>query len=240
MESDRIRAVTDFSKDIAVDASAGTGKTATLIARVTNLFLAKRDLLPDRVLMLTFTEKAAAEMKARVVEGWELLVSACRACGSVAEAAAAMAAWNTLIRIPEGAYPSLDALRARAEEMADGVGRLSVTTFHSFCRRILLSFPAEAGVDPRFEVLPEGESSDAWDDAFRAFLRAEFGRDEVDPLWDAVLSRAGRQDDVWAVIRRLCLSQRDLLARETLDFGEPADFLSHLSGAYAGPVDWFR
>src|SRR5512135_1698997 len=221
MESDRIRAVTDFSKDIAVDASAGTGKTATLIARVTNLFLAKRDLLPDRVLMLTFTEKAAAEMKARVVEGWELLVSACRACGSVEEAAAA---WNTLIRVPPGAYPSLDDLRARAEEMADGVGRLSVTTFHSFCRRVLLSFPAEAGVDPRFEVLPEGESSDAWDDAFRAFLRAEFGREETDPLWEVVLSRAERQDDVWAVVRRLCLSQRDLLARETLDFGEPADF----------------
>ncbi len=240
MESDRIRAVTDFSRDIAVDASAGTGKTATLIARVTNLFLAKRDLLPDRVLMLTFTEKAAAEMKARVVEGWELLVSACRACGTVDEAQAAIAAWNTLVRVPAEAYQSLDDLRARAEEMADGVGRLSVTTFHSFCRRILLSFPAEAGVDPRFEVLPEGESSDAWDDAFRAFLRAEFGREEIDPLWNAVLSRAGRQEDVWAAVRRLCLSQRDLLARESLDFGEPADFLSWLRREYAGAVDWFR
>ncbi len=239
MESDRIRAVTDFSRDMAVDASAGTGKTATLIARVTNLFLAQRDLLPDRVLMLTFTEKAAAEMKARVVEGWELLVSACRSCGSVEEAATAMTAWNTLVRVPEGTYASLDDLRARAEEMADGVGRLSVTTFHSFCRRILLSFPAEAGVDPRFEVLPEGESSDAWDDAFRAFLRAEFGREETDPLWEAVLSRAGRQDDVWAVVRRLCLSQRDLLARESLDFGEPADFLAFLRRRYEAPVAWF-
>ncbi len=240
MEGDRIRAVTDFTRDIAVDASAGTGKTATLIARVTNLFLAKRELLPDQVLMLTFTEKAAAEMKARVVEGWELLLSACRASGTVDDAAAAMAAWNTLVRVPEGAYPSLDDLRVRAEQMADGVGRLSVTTFHSFCRRILLSFPAEAGVDPRFEVLPEGESSDAWDAAFRAFLRAEFGREETDPLWDVVLSRSGGQEAVWSVIRRLCLSQRDLLARESLDFGEPADFLSYLAREYAGPADWFR
>ncbi len=240
MESERIRAVTDFTRDIAVDASAGTGKTATLIARVTNLFLAKRELLPDQVLMLTFTEKAAAEMKARVVEGWELLVSACRSCGTVEDAAAAMAAWNTLVRVPEGAYPSLDDIRIRAEEMADGVGRLSVTTFHSFCRRILLSFPAEAGVDPRFEVLPEGESSDAWDAAFRAFLRAEFGREETDPLWDVVLSRSGGQEAVWSVIRRLCLSQRDLLGREPLDFGEPSDFLSYLAREYAGPADWFR
>ena len=240
MESDRIRAVTDFTRDIAVDASAGTGKTATLIARVTNLFLAKRDLSPDRVLMLTFTEKAAAEMKARVVEGWELLVSACRSCETVEEASAAMGTWNTLVRIPEGAYPSLDDLRARAEDIADGVGRLSVTTFHSFCRRILLSFPAEAGVDPKFEVLPEGESSDAWDSAFRAFLRAEFGREEVDPRWEVVLSRSGGQEAVWSVIRRLCLSQRDLLARGDLDFGEPADFLDFLRREYAGPADWFR
>src|SRR5512145_934087 len=212
MESDRIRAVTDFTRDIAVDASAGTGKTATLIARVTNLFLAKRDLLPDRVLMLTFTEKAAAEMKARVVEGWELLVSASRSCETVEEASAAMAAWNTLVRVPEGAYTSLDDLRARAGEMADGAGRLSVTTFHSFCRRILLSFPAEAGVDPKFEVLPEGESSDAWDAAFRAFLRSEFGGEKTDPAWERVLSVSQTQEAIWATIRRLCLSQRDLLA----------------------------
>ncbi|MGE5189206.1 MAG: UvrD-helicase domain-containing protein, partial [Gemmatimonadota bacterium] len=240
MESDRIRAVTDFARDIAVDASAGTGKTATLIARVTNLFLAKRDLQPDRVLMLTFTEKAAAEMKARVVEGWELLVSACRTCVTVEEAAAAMAGWNTLVRIPGEAYPAIGDLRARAEEMADGAGRLSVTTFHSFCRRILLSFPAEAAVDPKFEVVPEGESSDAWDAAFRAFLRAEFGREGIDPRWEVVLSRSGGQEAVWSLIRRLCLSQRDLLARGGLDFGEPADFLAYLRRQYAAPADWFR
>ena len=58
-ERDRRAAVTGFSRDLAVDASAGTGKTATLIARVTNLFLAKGDLGPDEVLLLTFTDKAA-------------------------------------------------------------------------------------------------------------------------------------------------------------------------------------
>jgi ATP-dependent helicase/nuclease subunit A len=240
MESDRLRAVTEFGRDVAVDASAGTGKTATLIARVTNLFLGKSDLLPDQVLLLTFTDKAAAEMKSRVVEGLELLLAACRSASSLEEVRETVATWNSLVRIPDGGDGGLETLRLRVEELVEGVGRLSVTTFHSFCRRILLSFPAEAGVDPRFEVLPDGEASDAWDGAFRAFLRSEFGGEKTDPSWEQVLSFAPGEDAVWAMIRRLCLSQRDLLAAGGLDFGSPADLLAYLRREYAEPVDWFR
>jgi ATP-dependent helicase/nuclease subunit A len=240
MERDRFAAVTDFSRDMALDASAGTGKTATLIARVTNLFLAKKELLPDRVLLLTFTEKAAAEMKSRVVEGWELLLSRCRSSESLDEIRDQMLSWNSLVRIPVDGYPAPTDLRNRVEEMVDSVGRLSVTTFHSFCRRILLSFPAEAGVDPRFEVIPEGEASDAWDDAFRKFLRSEFGRPETDPMWERVLARSSDQESVFGMIRRLCLYQRDLLGEGPLDFGTPSDFLDYARREYAGAVGWFR
>ncbi len=240
MESERVRAVTEFARDLAVDASAGTGKTATLIARVTNLFLEKSDVLPDQVLLLTFTDKAAAEMKSRVVEGLELLLAACRSASSFEEVRESVASWNSLVRIPGEGDGGLERLRERVEELVDGVGRLSVTTFHSFCRRILLSFPAESGVDPRFEVLPEGKASDAWDNAFRAFLRSEFAGEKTDPSWERVLSSARSQDTVWATIRRICLSQRDLLAAEELDFGSPADFLAYLRRKYAGTVAWFR
>ncbi len=240
MERDRYVAVTDFSRDMALDASAGTGKTATLIARVTNLFLAKKELLPDRVLLLTFTEKAAAEMKSRVVEGWELLLSSCRSSGSLDEIRDQVLSWNSLVRVPVDGYAVPTDLRIRVEEMVDGVGRLSVTTFHSFCRRILLSFPAEAGVDPRFEVIPEGEASDAWDDAFRKFLRSEFGRPETDPMWERVLSRTSNQESVFGMIRRLCLYQRDLLGEGPLDFGTPSDFLDYARREYAGAAGWFR
>ncbi|NNF83652.1 MAG: UvrD-helicase domain-containing protein, partial [Deltaproteobacteria bacterium] len=240
MERDRCVAVTDFSRDMALDASAGTGKTATLIARVTNLFLAKKDLLPDRVLLLTFTEKAAAEMKSRVVEGWELLLSRCRASESLDEIRDQVLSWNSLVRVPVDGYAAPTDLRIRVEEMVDSVGRLSVTTFHSFCRRVLLSFPAEAGVDPRFEVVPEGEASDVWDDAFRKFLRSEFGRPETDPMWERVLSRSSNQESVFGMIRRLCLYQRDLLGEGPLDFGTPPDFLDYARREYAGAAGWFR
>jgi ATP-dependent helicase/nuclease subunit A len=240
MEKDRVRAVTDFSRDMALDASAGTGKTATLTARLTNLFLAKKELVPDQVLLLTFTEKAAAEMKSRVVEVWELLLSCCRSLDSLDEIREQVLSWNSLVRVPMDGYAAPIDLRIRVEEMVDGVGRLSVTTFHSFCRRILLSFPAEGGVDPRFEVIPEGEASDAWDGAFRNFLKSEFGRPETDPMWERVLSRSSDQDSIFGMIRRLCLYQRDLLGEGALDFGTPSDFLDYARREYAGAVGWFR
>jgi ATP-dependent helicase/nuclease subunit A len=240
MIEDRLRAVTEFDRDMTVDASAGTGKTATLIARVTNLFLEKRDLAPENVLLLTFTEKAAGEMKARLMEGWELLLAACRSLPSVEAVRERMAAWNPLVVVPRDDDGSLESHRLRAAEMADGLNRLWVTTFHAFCAGILHAFPAEAGVDPLFEVLPEGASADAWERGFANFLRAEFGQAAVDPRWEHALSRAGSQGAVFAMIRRLALLQRDLLLEKALDFGSEEDLLAFLEEEHAAPVAWFE
>ena len=240
MRESREKAAGEFRRDLAVDASAGTGKTSTLVARATNLFLAHPGLSTDHVLLLTFTDKAAAEMKARVTEGWERLFAATQEADDIEEVGRRAAAWNPLVRVPRPVYPDFAALRLRVEEMVDGVGRLSVTTFHSFCARILRSFPAEAGVDPLFEVLPEAAAADAWDAAFRRFLQAEFGGEEVDPEWDRILSRLPDPSRAWQVIRRLCLFQRDLLRGPPPDFGSPADFLDFLAREHGPDVGYFR
>ena len=240
MRENREKAANEFRRDLAVDASAGTGKTSTLVARVTNLFLARPELSADHVLLLTFTDKAAAEMKARVTEGWERLFAATQETGSIDEVGRRAAAWNPLVRVPAPSYPDFPSLRRRVEEMVDGVGRLSVTTFHSFCARVLRSFPAEAGVDPLFEVLPETATADAWDAAFRKFLQVEFGGEEVLPEWERILSRLPDPSVAWRVIRRLCLFQRDLLRGPSPDFGSPEDFLGFLVREYAPSVDYFR
>ena len=240
MREKREIAAGEFRRDLAVDASAGTGKTSTLVARVTNLFLADPDLSADRVLLLTFTEKAAGEMKARVAEGWERLFAATQETDDVEEVRRRAADWNPLVRVPAGAYADFAGLRRRVEEMADSAGRLSVTTFHSFCARVLRSFPAEAGVDPLFEVLPEGASSDAWDAAFRRFLRDEFGGEEVHPEWERILTRLPDPARAWSVIRRLCLHQRDLLLGPPPDFGSPRDFLDFLVREHGPDVAYFR
>ena len=239
MKESRERAAFEFGRNLSVDASAGTGKTATLVARVTNLFLARPDLLPDEVLLLTFTDKAAAEMKARVTGGWERLFAAAQETDDPAVVSLRAAAWNPLVRVPGEVYAEPGALRRRVEEMVDAAGRLSVTTFHSFCARVLRSFPAEAGVDPVFPVLPEGEAADAWDAAFRQFLKREFGGAEVRPEWERILSRLPDPGKAWGVIRRLCLSQRDLLRGPAPDFGSPADFLGFLDREHAPDVEYF-
>jgi ATP-dependent helicase/nuclease subunit A len=240
VRENREKAANEFRRDLAVDASAGTGKTSTLVARVTNLFLACPDLSTDHVLLLTFTDKAAAEMKARVTEGWERLFAATQETDSVEEVGRRAAAWNPLARVPAEVYPAFAALRRRVEEMVDGVGRLSVTTFHSFCARVLRSFPAEGGVDPLFEVLPEAAAADAWDAAFREFLQGEFGGEEVLPEWERILTRLPDPSKAWRVIRRLCLFQRDLLRGPAPDFGSPSDLLDFLVREHGPDVDYFH
>jgi ATP-dependent helicase/nuclease subunit A len=240
MPESRRKAAWEFHGNLAVDASAGTGKTATLVARVTNLFLDRPELLPDEVLLLTFTDKAAAEMKGRVTEGWERLYAAAQEGGEPEEIGGSMRAWNPMVRLPPDGYGEPGALRRRVEEMVEAVGRLSVTTFHSFCARVLRSFPAEAGVDPLFAVLPEGEAADAWDAAFRGFLRGEFGGREVSPEWERILLRTPDHGRVWSVVRRLCLTQRDLLRGSPPDFGVPGDFLGFLRRAFVPHVEYFR
>ena len=179
-------------------------------------------------------------MKARVTEGWERLFAAAQEREGTDGIEEEMRSWNTMVRVPAAGYEEPGSFRRRVEEMVDAVGRLSVTTFHSFCARILRTFPAEAGVDPLFEVLPEGEAADAWNAAFRLFLRGEFGGPAVSPEWERILMKEPDAGKVWGVIRRLCMTQRDLLKGEAPDFGSPVDFRRYLRAEYLPHVEYFR
>ncbi|MCL2103260.1 MAG: UvrD-helicase domain-containing protein, partial [Syntrophorhabdaceae bacterium] len=135
MLKQREKAARHFQRNLVVDASAGAGKTSLLVARVTNLFLEQPALLPDDVLLLTFTDKAAAEMKARLTEGWERLFAAAQAREDTEGIEEEIRQWNTMVRLPSSVYEAPGAFRRRMDELVDAIGRLSVTTFHSFCAR---------------------------------------------------------------------------------------------------------
>jgi len=127
-----------------VSASAGTGKTRVLIDRLLWLMLDGTD--PARILCLTFTRAAAAEMANRLNE--ELANWATLRSGALAE---------TLQKLT-GRMPS-DATIARARQLFARVletpGGIKIATIHAFCQTLLRRFPLEAGVPTEFAVLDE-------------------------------------------------------------------------------------
>jgi hypothetical protein len=125
----------------ALSASAGTGKTQVLTARVLRLLL--QGARPESILCLTFTKAAAAEMANRI--------------------GARLAAW---VRLPDKLLKKdLFALgerddprtRQRARQLfarvLDCPGGLKIQTIHAFAQSLLAAFPAEAGITPGFQPI---------------------------------------------------------------------------------------
>ncbi len=135
-----------------VSANAGSGKTHVLVQRIIRLLLA--GVPPHRILALTYTKAAAANMANRVfgtLGGWVTLDD---------EALAAKLKEVDGTDADAGRLKLARRLFARAVETPGG---LKIQTIHAFCERLLQLFPFEANVAARFEVL---------DDAARALLEA--------------------------------------------------------------------
>ena len=150
-ERERIRSSLDES--LLVEAAAGTGKTKVLVTRIVNV-LATGKARVDQILAVTFTEKAASELRLRLREELERA----RHAPGLGSAAAGVAAAGG------GA-----ADRKNVEHAIAHLEEAQVSTIHGFCADLLRERPVEAGVDPRFEVL--GESVPVLAQAFDAWLQ---------------------------------------------------------------------
>jgi len=137
-------AASDPKRSAWVAANAGAGKTHTLAARVTRLLLS--GARPERILCLTYTKAAAAEMAQRLFEQlgrWSMLPDA-----------------GLTQRIGElgGDIPDTEGLRRARRLFAEALetpGGLKIQTIHAFCQYVLTRFPLEAGVPAAFRVLDE-------------------------------------------------------------------------------------
>jgi len=176
-------AQTEFRRPLVLEAGAGTGKTAALVARILAWCVgpgwkeaaaagpgedaeAVAGRVLDGVVAITFSEDAAAEMAERVAQGL-----------------AALERWDGATR-PSREWPGLEvvvcpdgepltglfaeavpddppAVRERAQALLAQVERLRAGTIHAFARWILLRFPVEAGVHPGFEVDGDGRRLEA-------------------------------------------------------------------------------
>ncbi len=132
-----------------VAASAGTGKTKVLTDRVLSLMLHGND--PARILCLTFTKAAAAEMANRLAERLARWVA--QDDETLSQELAEL-----LGRAPEEA--TLATARRLFARVLDAPGGIKIQTIHAFCQSLLGRFPLEAGVPPHFQVLDERSAAE--------------------------------------------------------------------------------
>jgi ATP-dependent exoDNAse (exonuclease V) beta subunit len=124
--------------NLVVEAAAGTGKTERLVMRLLESVLVER-IPVQHILALTFTEKAANEMQARLTE---LLGELARGAEEPLER----------MRDRGGFEVPPDDARVRARDALRHIDQAAVSTLHSFCATILRLHPLESGVPPEFEV----------------------------------------------------------------------------------------
>jgi ATP-dependent helicase/nuclease subunit A len=131
-----------FARNTVVNASAGTGKTATLVGAY--LGQLEQGVLPGQILAITFTEKAAAEMRDRLKR--EVLGRAMR--------------------------PTDDASAADWRRVLTALSNAPISTIHAFCAGLLKENPLEAGVDPHFTIWDADESGAVRRDVILTLIRS--------------------------------------------------------------------
>ena len=133
------RHAVDPTKNVVLEASAGTGKTRVLVERSVNLLRAGVE--PDKILAITFTRKAAAEMRQRIVD-----------------------------RLKEASRLS-QADAARWRDLRDRLGDIAISTIDAFCLSLLREFPLEADIDPGFDLADDTEVPRLVDESLDQALR---------------------------------------------------------------------
>ncbi|KWV57510.1 DNA helicase UvrD [Bradyrhizobium macuxiense] len=185
-----------------VSANAGSGKTHVLVQRVIRLLL--EGVPPEKILCITFTKAAAANMAERVfttLGHWVTLDDA---------------ALDAAIREAGIAYPSAKLRRDARKLFACALetpGGLKVQTIHALCTRLLQQFPFEANVPARFAVLDDRDQTEMMERANLAvFLEAS--RNPDSPTGRALMTAMASAADVTFkdVIREACLSRDHFMA----------------------------
>jgi ATP-dependent exoDNAse (exonuclease V) beta subunit len=161
--SDPDAAAREFARDpdhnVVLEASAGTGKTSVLVTRYVNLLA--RGVDPANILAITFTRKAAAEMRERII--------------------------RDLRRAAE--QSTFD--RGRWAAIRDRLADIQISTIDAFCLSLLREFPLEADLDPGFGMADETEVPRLVDQSLDKSLATFIARATREPDLALVLAHVG-------------------------------------------------
>src|SRR5262252_4519348 len=137
----RSRIQNEFDTTFFVEAAAGTGKTTVLVGRIVGLIRSGEGTLA-RIVAVTFTEKAAGEMKLRL-----------------------------RLEIEKARVDSTALERNRLDQALEELELARIGTIHAFCGDLLSERPVEAGVDPIFKMLDEEAAEAVANEAFERWLQ---------------------------------------------------------------------
>ena len=152
------RMALDSQRNIAVTASAGAGKTATLVERYIELLRQHPEIGVRQVLAITFTQKAAAEMRERIAR-----------------------------RLTEALDQELlEPERQRLRQIRADLPAARISTIHAFCAALLREYPIEADVDPAFAVLEGVDAAQLRQQAVRQTLASLARALDPDPDKEAL------------------------------------------------------
>ena len=136
-------AINTIKSNVSLLAGAGSGKTYVLMKRFVQILRADLSVNPTNIVAITFTRKAADEIKGRVRQ----VVSEC----------------------VEQAQNDLE--RLRWQEHLQKVESAPISTIHSLCSRILRDNPVETQLDPEFTILEDFEAQDFFKETLQQYLR---------------------------------------------------------------------
>jgi ATP-dependent helicase/nuclease subunit A len=187
-DSEARRRAVDPSQNVVLEASAGTGKTRVLVDRYVNLLIAGVE--PEHILAITFTRKAAAEMRQRIIE-----------------------------RLKEASRTSL-LPAPRWRELRERLSDIAISTIDAFCLSLVREFPLEADVDPGFEMADPTEIPRLIGETLDRTLKIARGaaRDDADLAMVFIQLRERRLREGLAGLLERRLVAADVL-RQFLQFG---------------------
>jgi ATP-dependent helicase/nuclease subunit A len=187
-DADARRIAVDPTQNVVLEASAGTGKTRVLVERYVNLLLAGVE--PERILAITFTRKAAAEMRQRIID-----------------------------RLKEASRTS-QLSAARWKELRERLGDIAISTIDAFCLSLIREFPLEAGVAPGFDLADQTQIPRLIGEALDRSLRIGRHLAQTDPdvamVFIQLRERRLRQGLTALLDRRLVAAN---VLRRFLEFG---------------------
>ncbi len=211
----RLAAQFDLGSNMVVEAAAGTGKTSLLIARILSLTLAGnsgKGYPLENIAALTFTNKAAAEMKIRLAQQLHQIAT------SIHRPEEAQPTAKKLVdSLKERFSLSEQAIEERVSLALNQLERAPIETFHSFVARILRLYPLDAGLSPSFEIDEGRNFNRIFESEWEEWLDSELG------------SSMPRKEDWLQILKFVTIKDLRELAKQLAQKEIPLDLIHRTS-----------